>query len=50
MLTFDKIYKQNSGRYALPGATRFMSLDEFFDLICGCGIVDDTFGQREIGT
>lgn len=31
---FEKIYKANSGRYALPGATKFMSLDEFFDLIC----------------
>lgn len=46
--TFNLIYKKNSGRYALPGATRYMSLDEFFDLICSCGVVDDTFGQREI--
>ena len=50
MPTFEKIYKKNSGRYALPGATKYMSLDEFFDLICACGVVDDNFGQREIGT
>ena len=50
MITFEKIYKQNSGRYALPGATRYMSLDEFFDLITGWGVVNDSFGQREIGT
>ena len=49
MATFEKIYKQNSGRYALPGAVRYMSLDEFFDLITGWGVVDDTFGKREIG-
>ena len=50
LATFDKIYRNNSGRYALPGATKFMSLDEFFDLICSWGVVDDNFGQREIGT
>lgn len=33
MTTFEKIYKANSGRYALPGAPKYMSLDEFFDLI-----------------
>ena len=48
--TFNLIYKKNSGRFALPGATKYMSLDEFFDLICAWGVVDDTFGQREIGT
>lgn len=48
MTTFEKIYKQYSGRYALPGAPKFMSLDEFFDLICASGVVDDNFGQREI--
>ena len=48
MITFEKIYKQNSGRYALPGATRYMSLDEFFDLITGWGVVNENFGQREI--
>ena len=48
MNTFEKIYRQNSGRYALPGAPKFMSLDEFFDLVCSCGVVDDNFGQREI--
>jgi hypothetical protein len=48
MSTFDKIYKKNSGRYALPGATKFMSLDEFYGLITTCGVVDDNFGQREV--
>ena len=49
MPTLEKIYKQNSGRYALPGAVKYISLDEFFDLINGCGVVDDNFGKREIG-
>ena len=46
--TVERIYKANSGRYALPGAPKFMSLDEFYDLITSCGVVDDNFGQREI--
>ena len=25
-----------------------MSVDEFFDLVCGCDVIDDNFGQREI--
>jgi hypothetical protein len=26
-----------------------MSLDEFYDLVDTIGVVDDSFGQREIG-
>jgi NLR family CARD domain-containing protein 3 len=43
------IYSKFSGKYAMPSAPKFMSFDEFFDLICTAGAVDETFGQREIG-
>lgn len=43
------LYDKYSGRFATPSAPKFMSLDEFFDLICEAGVVDETFGQREIG-
>jgi len=32
----------------MPGAPKYVSLDEFFDMIQISGIVDDEFGQREI--
>ena len=44
-----EIYLKYSGKYATPSASRFMSLDEFFDWITQAGVVDETFGQREIG-
>jgi len=31
--TISKLYLQFSGRFALPGAPHFMSIDEFFDLV-----------------
>jgi len=43
------IYSKYSGRYAMPSAPTYMSFDEFLDLVCEAGIVDETFGQREIG-
>ena len=43
-----KIYEKFSGRYAMPGAPKFMSSDEFFDLVEMIGIVNDNFGQREV--
>lgn len=42
------LYSKYSGKYALPGATKYMSLDEFNDMITHAGVVDDTFGAREI--
>lgn len=48
MTAVKKIYDTFSGKYAMPGATKYMSSDEFFDLIDQIGIVDDDFGQREI--
>ena len=43
------IYVKFSGKYATPSASRFMSLDEFYDWITQSGVIDETFGQREIG-
>eukprot|EP00350_Pseudokeronopsis_sp_OXSARD2_P007807 CAMPEP_0170562572 /NCGR_PEP_ID=MMETSP0211-20121228/61310_1 /TAXON_ID=311385 /ORGANISM="Pseudokeronopsis sp., Strain OXSARD2" /LENGTH=100 /DNA_ID=CAMNT_0010879631 /DNA_START=394 /DNA_END=696 /DNA_ORIENTATION=+ len=42
------LYTKFSGKYALPGAPRYMSLEEFVDLISCSGVVDDKFGEREI--
>jgi len=47
--TLKDIYKKYSGRDALPNEDRFMSLGEFIDLITYSGVVDDSFGAREIG-
>lgn len=33
----------------MPGSPKFMSLDEFIDLITLAGVVDENFGSREIG-
>ena len=43
------LYAKYSGKYAMPGNTKYMSLDEFIELITSSGVVDDTFGSREIG-
>ena len=32
----------------MPGSPKFMSLDEFIDLITLAGVVDENFGSREI--
>jgi len=55
-VTFNRFYKivqalytRFSGKYAMPGSPKFMSLDEFIDLVTIAGIVDETFGSREIG-
>lgn len=48
MTAVKKIYEKYSGKYAMPGAVKYMSSDEFFALVELTGIVDDTFGQREI--
>ena len=44
----QEIYRKYSGRETLPGQRRFMCLDEFIDLVTACGLIDDTFGAREI--
>jgi hypothetical protein len=45
-----KLYEKFSGKYALPGAKEYMSLDEFETLITDSGVIDDNFGSREIST
>ena len=42
------LYAKYSGKYALPGAQRYMSLDEFTEMITNAGVVSDSFGAREI--
>eukprot|EP00344_Euplotes_crassus_P009497 CAMPEP_0197018714 /NCGR_PEP_ID=MMETSP1380-20130617/80267_1 /TAXON_ID=5936 /ORGANISM="Euplotes crassus, Strain CT5" /LENGTH=104 /DNA_ID=CAMNT_0042445985 /DNA_START=622 /DNA_END=933 /DNA_ORIENTATION=+ len=48
MPAIKKIYEKYCGRFALPGAPKYMSSEEFFDLIDKIGVVSDDFGQREI--
>ena len=48
MTAVKKIYEKFSGKYAMPGAIKYMSSDEFFALVEQTGIVNDSFGQREI--
>ena len=43
-----RVYEKYTGRFQMPGATKYMSVEEFFDLICSCGVVNEDFGQREI--
>ena len=42
------LYSKYSGKLALPGAVSYMSLEEFIEMIMLTGIIDDTFGTREI--
>jgi hypothetical protein len=42
------LYAKYSGKYAMPGAQKYMSLDEFTDMIHTSGVIDDSFGAREI--
>ena len=44
------IFKRYSGKETLPGEQKFMSMNEFIDLVTSSGVVDDNFGAREIGT
>ena len=42
------IYQKYSGKYAMPGAPRFTSLDEFVQMVTESGVISDQFGEREI--
>lgn len=42
------IYKKHSGREAIGGEERYMSLAEFVDLVTSTQVIDDNFGVREI--
>lgn len=46
----EDIYKKYSGREAIGGEERFMSLQEFVDLVTSTQVIDDNFGLREINT
>lgn len=47
--TLKEIYTKHSGREAIPGEPKFMSMNEFIDLVTKSGVIDDNFGAREIG-
>ena len=48
MKAISALYARYSGKYALPGAPRYMSMDEFILLIQESGVISDSFGEREI--
>ena len=50
MWLWNKIYQIYSGKHNIPGDPPYMSINEFYDLIWETNVVDDEFGQREIGT
>jgi len=41
------VYDANSGRYKVPGEDRFMSVEEWFDLLEKAGLLDDKVTDRE---
>ena len=45
-----EIYKTNCGKAALPGAPKFMSLEEFSDLIVNARCLSDNFGAKQIAS
>lgn len=47
--TLQEIYFRYYGKEALPGEPKFISMNEFIDLITRSGVIDDNFGAREIG-
>ena len=46
--TLQDVYKKYSGREAIGGEERYMSLAEFVDLVTSTAVIDDNFGVREI--
>jgi hypothetical protein len=44
-----EIYAKHSGKEALPSEAKFMCMTEFIDLITISGVIDETFGAREVG-
>lgn len=49
MKIVQALYAKFSGKYSLPGQQKYVSLDEFVEMVTCSGVVDDTFGSREIG-
>ncbi|CAI2364873.1 unnamed protein product [Moneuplotes crassus] len=47
----DLLFKLNSGKYCKPGKSKFMSLDEFSQMITNSGILESkSLGSGEIGS
>jgi len=45
-----EVYKRCCGKLAQPGMSKVpMCLEEFVDMMNAAGLVDDNFGQRQIG-
>eukprot|EP00347_Sterkiella_histriomuscorum_P006983 403350697 len=48
MKIVQALYTKYSGKYAMPGQPKYMSLDEFIEMVNQSGIIDETFGAREV--
>ena len=46
--TIQKLYEKYSGKFALPGAPKFVSPLEFAQLVDDSGVISDTFTFKEI--
>jgi hypothetical protein len=49
MLALKTLYDKFSGKYAKPGMPKFMSLEEINGMLVSGDLLDDQFGQREVG-
>ena len=48
MHVIKAVYTRYSGKEALPGHPKYMSIEEFYSCICDTGVVNENFGEREI--
>lgn len=47
----NTLFKLNSGKYSKPGKAKFMSLDEFYQMITNSGILESkSLGSGEVGS
>jgi hypothetical protein len=43
-----EIYQRFSGRFALPGNSKYMSLTEFMEMFLDSGIFNENFGYKQL--
>jgi hypothetical protein len=49
MQVLKDVYNKYSGRECLPSEDPYMTMHEFIELINNTKVIDDHFGEREIG-
>lgn len=48
MQVLRDIYQKYSGKEAIGGEVKYMSANEFFELVSSTQVIDEKFGAREI--